>query len=62
MERTSGLTGELAELNRNEQDSINNIAIIIPNTAYGQVAMQTIKLEQSKTNIRIKKVFKYICY
>ena len=28
MERTSGLTGELAELNRNEQDSINNIGTI----------------------------------
>tara|TARA_R100000808_G_scaffold15066_1_gene35152 strand:- start:730 stop:5208 length:4479 start_codon:yes stop_codon:yes gene_type:complete len=28
IERTSGLTGELAELNRNEQDSINNIGTI----------------------------------
>ena len=28
MERTSGLTGELAELNRNEQDSINNMGTI----------------------------------
>ena len=43
-----------------KENSINNIAIIIPNTAYGQVAMQTIKLEQAKTNIHIKKVFKYI--
>ena len=28
MERTSGITGEFAELNRNEQDSINNIGTI----------------------------------
>ena len=42
-----------------QKNLINDIALIIPNTAYGEAAINTITKQQTKTNIRVKKIFRY---
>lgn len=44
------------EINNN---GIIDIAIIIPNTAYGFVALEALKVEEKRSKIKIKNIFRY---